>query len=40
MIPMISFGSLAQWVVGAFAIGCLAGGGFVLWLYNRDSKKK
>jgi hypothetical protein len=40
MIPMISFGSLAQWVVGAFAIGWLAGAGFVLWLYKRDSKKK
>ena len=40
MIATISFSAIAEWVVGSFAAGAVAGFCLTAWLYARISRKK
>jgi len=39
VIPTISFGVLAEWVIGSFLAGAMLGGAFVLILFLRKRNK-
>ena len=39
MIATISFGSMVEWVIGAFIVGLMAGASLFLYLATRSRKK-